>query len=70
MYNLVYTFVSIFSQMSGTDDVLQGVLISGFIFIGLNLAWYCVRKHRQNITMKKSASTEELSSVNTEDPQT
>jgi hypothetical protein len=54
--------------MSYTDDLLQGLLIGGFAFFGLNLVYYCVRKHRQSVTMKKSASMEELSSVSTEDP--
>jgi hypothetical protein len=54
--------------MSDTDDILQGVLIGGFAFFGLSLVYYCAQKHRQNVTMKKSASMEELSSVSTEDP--
>lgn len=55
--------------MAEADDILQGALIGGFAFLGLNLLYFCVRKHRQTVTMKKSASMEELSSVGTEDPQ-
>lgn len=56
--------------MTDSDGVLQGLLIGTFAFIGLNVVYYCVRKHRQSVTMKKSASMEELSSVTTEDPVT
>lgn len=54
--------------MANIDDILQGVLIGGFAFIGINLFVCCVRKHRKSVEMKKSASMEELSSVSTEDP--
>lgn len=54
--------------MSQSDDALQGVLITGFAIAGLSVLAWCLRKKRHQ--MIKSASTEELSSVSTEDPQT
>lgn len=53
--------------MADTDWVLQGILIGAFSVIGINIAICCIRRRS---SMKKSASTEELNSVCTDDPQT
>ncbi len=55
--------------MVDTDNILQGILIGGFAFMGISTLVYCLRKKRNEVTMKKSASTEELNSVSTDDPQ-
>jgi len=54
--------------MTESDDALQGVLITGFAIAGLSFLGWCLRKKKSQMT--KSASTEELSSVSTDDPQT
>ena len=55
--------------MSDTDDIMQGFVIAIFSLAGLSAISYCVRiKLRQQHHMKKSASMEELSSVDTSDP--
>ena len=54
--------------MSQSDDALQGFLIAGFAIAGLSFIGWCLRKKKHQ--MIKSASTEELSSVSTDDPQT
>lgn len=54
--------------MSDADDILQGCLIGAFGFIGLVSVVCCLQKRVKKYTMKKSASMEELSSVETHDP--
>lgn len=54
--------------MSDADSVLQGCLIGGFGFICVISVVYCVQKKVKSYSMKKSASMEELSSVDTTDP--
>ncbi len=55
--------------MTESDDILQGLFIGGFLFVGLNAVVYYMRTRCRKSEMKKSPSCEELSSVSTEDPQ-
>jgi hypothetical protein len=54
--------------MADADSILQGVLIGSFGFIGVVSVVYCLKKKAKSYSMKKSASMEELSSVDTTDP--
>jgi hypothetical protein len=54
--------------MVDADSVLQGCFIGGFAFVGLVTLVYCLKKKAKSYHMKKSASMEELSSVDTTDP--
>ena len=54
--------------MTDADDILQGCLIGAFGFIGIATLAYCLQKRVKTYHMKKSASMEELSSVDTTDP--
>jgi hypothetical protein len=55
--------------MVDADDLLQGFSIAGFSMIILSAIAYCLKRKRASIMMmKKSASMEELSSVDTTDP--
>ena len=51
--------------MTELDTVLQGIFISGFSIIGLVTCAYCFRKIKP---IKKSPSSEDLSSIGVEDP--
>ena len=54
--------------MADADSILQGVVIGSFSFIALATLVYCLKKKAKTYHMKKSASMEELSSVDTTDP--
>jgi hypothetical protein len=54
--------------MADSDDVLQGLFIGGFAFVGVVTLVICLRKKATTYSMKKSASMEELNSVDTVDP--
>ena len=54
--------------MADADVVLETILSIGFTLMGLGTIGYCIRKCRATPSLKKSQSTEELSSVSTEDP--
>lgn len=55
--------------MTDADDLLAGFVIGGFSCVVISALAYCIKKRRSNlIHMKKSASMEELSSVDTTDP--
>lgn len=54
--------------MADADSILQGCFIAGFSFAGLVALVYCLKKKVKTYDMKKSASMEELSSVDTTDP--
>ena len=54
--------------MSDADTVLSSIFISSFTVVGVCACTYWIRNRRRNISMKKSASMEELSSVETHDP--
>lgn len=54
--------------MVDADDLLQGFAIAGFSIIFLSSIVYCLKKKTKSYHMKKSASMEELSSVDTTDP--
>jgi hypothetical protein len=54
--------------MTDADDVLQGIFTATFSVIGLAAICYCVKLRLRNNQFKKSASTEDLSSVDTTDP--
>jgi hypothetical protein len=59
-----------FKEMADADTVLQGILIGAFTCIGLSALSYCIRKRMKNRTMmKQSSSMEDLTSVDTTDPQ-
>jgi len=52
-----------------SDEIFQGFFIGAISLIGLSIGVWCFKKCRtEKPTMKKSPSTEELSSVSTEDP--
>jgi len=52
--------------MSDSDDILQGFVIAGISAIVLSGIGWCLRQKRNQ--MVKSESTEDLSSISTEDP--
>jgi len=53
----------------GADELLAGFVIGGFSCVVLSALAYCIKKRRATlVSMKKSASMEELSSVDTTDP--
>jgi hypothetical protein len=54
--------------MVDADIVLETILSVGFSLMGLGMIGYCIRRYTATHTLKKSQSTEELSSVSTEDP--
>ena len=54
--------------MVDADVVLETILIVGFSLMGMGMASYCIRRYKSTHTLKKSQSSEELSSVSTEDP--
>jgi hypothetical protein len=54
--------------MVDADVVLETILSIGFAVMGLGMISYCVGRCRARNTLKKSQSSEELSSVSTEDP--
>lgn len=54
--------------MSDADTILQGCLIGAFGVIGVMAVVFCLKKKVKTYHMKKSASMEELSSVETHDP--
>ena len=57
--------------MADADNILQGLLIGSLSFVGVITLVHCVRKRVQHrsITMKQSPSMEDLTSVETTDPQ-
>jgi hypothetical protein len=54
--------------MVETDDILQGFLIGSFTLIGLSALAYCLRRRDVKYNMKKSASMEEINSMDSADP--
>ncbi len=52
--------------MSESDDILQGFFIAGISIIVLSGIGWCLRQKKNQ--MVKSESTEDLSSISTEDP--
>jgi hypothetical protein len=54
--------------MSDADSILQGFLIGAFGFVGVVTVAWCLQKKVKKYNIKKSASMEELSSVETHDP--
>jgi hypothetical protein len=54
--------------MADADSILQGCFIGGLGFAGLVTLIYCLKKKAKTYHMKKSASMDELSSVDTTDP--
>jgi len=54
--------------MVDADDLLQGFAIAGFSIIALSSIAYFLKLRTKKFSMKKSASMEELSSVDTTDP--
>jgi len=51
--------------MTELDTILQGIFITGFSIIGIVTCVFCIRKHKP---IKKSPSTEDLTSIGIEDP--
>lgn len=57
--------------MSDVDQIMEGFVISLFVFAGLSGFAYCIRMkmRKQRSNMKQSPSMEDLTSVDTTDPQ-
>ncbi len=56
--------------MAEADNILQGVLIGSFLFIGIASFSYCIRiRMKNNSSFKQSPSMEDLNSVDTTDPE-
>lgn len=54
--------------MADADSILQGFLVGGFAFAGVVTLVCCLKKKAKMYYMKKSESTEDLSSIDTADP--
>jgi hypothetical protein len=54
--------------MTDADVILQGLFIGSLSFGALIAVYICLKKRAKKFHIKKSASTEELSSVDTTEP--
>lgn len=54
--------------MTQSDDALQGIFIGSLSLVTLITIAYCLKKRFKKYSMKKSASAEDLNSVDTVDP--
>lgn len=53
------------------DLIMQGFVTGLFVLVGVSGLGFCIRKYYRNrhVTLKQSPSMEDLTSVNTEDPE-